>query len=153
MTNPQTEEKIQTTKSQLVFGNLIIAVWIILATASFLLINPLLGWIFLGFSMFSVFVIIRRQLCNSCYYCKSCTKGFAKLSKLFLGGNHIPGLSKGSVLGMAAYIYIILTVIPGIALTNSTFQGFSLVKLLVLVGLLSLSIYTIIIRAKNGINR
>ena len=150
MTTPNIEEKIQATKSLLVSGTFIITAWIILATFSIWLINPLFGWLFLAFSAFSVFIIIRRQLCNSCYYCKSCTKGFAKLSKLFIGSYHIPGISKGSALGMAAYIYVILTIIPSIVLINSTLQGFSLVKLLVLAGLLSLSVYNIIIRAKNG---
>jgi hypothetical protein len=150
MTNPTIEEKIAATKSLLVSGTLIIVVWLALAAASIWLINPLFGWIFLAFSVFSVFIIIRRQLCNSCYYCKSCTKGIAKLSKLFLGSYHIPGIGKGSALGMAVSIYVILTVIPGIALIDSTVQGFSLAKILVLAGLLSLSIYNLIVRAKNG---
>ncbi len=137
------------TKPLLAFGTLIITVWIALGTAAFWLLNPLFGWLFLGFSAFAVLVVIRRMLCNSCYYCKSCTKGFAKLSKLSLGGNRIPGIGKGSTLGMAVSMYIILTVIPSVSLANSMFGGFSLLKLAVLVSLLSLTGYTVIVRATN----
>ena len=112
-------EKIEATKSLLLFGTLTLAVWVALGTLSIWLINPLFGWLFLGFSAFVVLVVIRRLLCNSCYYCKSCTKGFAKLSKLTLGSNRIPGISKGSTLGMAATMYVVLSVIPGALVVNS----------------------------------
>lgn len=143
------EDKIQATKSLLFFGNLILAFWVALGTASFWLLNPLFGWLFLGFSAFIVLVIIRRLLCNSCYYCKSCTKGFAKLSKLFLGGSHIPGISKSSTIGMTATIYLFLTVIPSIGLINALLEEFNLLKLLLLICLLSVTVYNLTARAKK----
>ena len=143
------EEKIAATKSSLLFGILLITVWIAVGTAAFWVINPLFGWLFLGFSVFSILIVMRRQMCGSCYYCVSCTKGFAKLSKLFLGGNSIPGISRGSTLGMAIFIYVLLSIIPGTVIVSSMFQEFTLLKLSLLVCLLSVSTYNLVNRGKN----
>jgi hypothetical protein len=105
----------------------------------FWLYSQLLAWIFLGFSAFSILVVLRRQMCNSCYYCKSCTKGFAKLSQLFIGKSHIPGIGKDSEVGMAVFIYVILSVTPGSLLVSSIFQEINPVKLLLLIYLLTIS--------------
>ena len=143
------EEKIEASKSSLFFGSLMIAVWIAVGTAAFWVINPLFGWVFLGFSLFSILIVMRRQMCGSCYYCVSCTKGFAKLSRLFLGGSSIPGIGKGSTLGMAVFIYLLLSIIPGMMLVSSLFQEFSLLKLSLLICLLSVSTYNAVIRGKK----
>ena len=143
------EEKIEATKSLLIFGNLTIAFWVALGTTFFWLTNPTLGWLFLAFSAFSILIVLRRQMCSSCYYCKSCTKGFAKLSQLFIGKSHIPGISKGSEIGMAVFIYSILSALPGALLVSSILQEFSPVKLLLIIGLLSISIYNVVARVRS----
>lgn len=143
------EEKIATSKSLLFLGSLMIAVWIAIGTASLWVINPAYGWLFLGFSVFSILIVMRRQMCGSCYYCVSCTKGFAKLSKLFLGGNSIPGLGRGTTLGMTAFIYLLLFAIPGTMIISSILQELSLLKFSLLVGLLSILTYNVVTRVKN----
>ena len=143
------EEKIAATKSSLLFGIIMITVWIAIGTAAFWVINPLFGWLFLGFSVFSILIVMRRQMCGSCYYCASCTKGFAKLSRLFLGGNRIPGISKGSTWGMTIFIYVLLSIIPGAMLVTSIFQEFSLAKIALLICLLSISVYNVAVRGKK----
>lgn len=142
-------EKIVATKSLLLSGTLLLAVWVVLGTLSIWLINQLYGWLFLGFSAFAVLVVIRRLLCNSCYYCKSCTKGFAKLSKLTLGSNRIPGISKGSTVGMATTMYVILTVIPSALLVNSMLSAFNPLSVLLLAAILLVTVYTLVARAKG----
>ena len=143
------EEKIKASKSLLIFGTLTIAFWVALGTFSFWLTSQLLGWLFLGFSAFLILIVLRRQMCSSCYYCKTCTKGFAKLSRLFLGKSHIPGIGKGSEIGMAVFIYVILSVIPGTLLVPSIIQEFNPLKLLLLIGLLSISIYNLAARVRS----
>jgi hypothetical protein len=143
------EEKIIASKSLIFFGSLMIAVWIVIGTTAFWVINSMFGLLFLGFSVFSVLMVMRRQMCGSCYYCASCTKGFAKLSKLFLGGSSIPGISKGATWGMTAFIYLLLSTIPGIVLVSSIFQEFSLLKLSLLIGLLLISIYNAVSRGRK----
>ena len=134
-----TEEKIEATRLQIGSGTLLITVWIALGVAACWLINIYLGVFFLLFSVFSVLAIIRRQLCSSCYYCKSCTRGFAKLSLLFLGANRIPGIGKGSLYSMEITVYIILTVIPVAVLANSLLVQFTILKILLLAGLLAVT--------------
>jgi len=143
------EEKIETVKSRFVTGNLFAVFWVILGTLACWIVNPLFGWVFLGFAFFSIYIIIRRMLCNSCYYCKSCTKGFAKLSILFLGPNHIPGITKKSLVGMTVFIFIVLLVTPTSVLASSLLVEYSLVKLIVLTGLVVTSLIALMIRAVN----
>ncbi len=143
------EEKIETARSRFVGGNLLALLWIASGTFACSLVNPIFGWLFLGFSAFSVYIIVRRLLCNSCYYCKSCTKGFAKLSILFLGANNIPGLSKGSIIGMTVYIYIVLMAIPSLVLGGSVLSQFTLLKLVGLVAVLAVSLYALTNKAKD----
>lgn len=146
---PSNEEKIEATKSLLIFGNLTIAFWVALGTISFWLTNTTLAWLFLAFSAFSILIVLRRQMCSSCYYCKSCTKGFAKLSRLFIGKSHIPGIGKGAELGMTVFIYALLSVVPGILLVSSILQEFSPLKLLLIIGLLSISTYNVVARVRS----
>jgi hypothetical protein len=120
-----------------------------LGTISAWLINQWVGLLFLCFSAFSILIIIRRMMCNSCYYCKSCTSGFAKLSKLFLGGSHIPGIGNGTTLGMSIFIYIILTVIPASLLISSLVQEFSITKIVLLIGILAITSVNVLQKTKN----
>lgn len=147
------EEKIEVVKTRFITGNLIALIWILIASIACSLINPWLGWFFLAFSAFSVYIIIRRFMCNSCYYCKSCTKGLAKLSILFLGANKIPGLSKSTIIGMVIFAYVVLSFIPGALLVNSLLTSFETIKLVSLICLLAISavipIGRIIYRNKN----
>ena len=143
------DEKMRASKSLLFFGSLMIAAWIALGSAAVWAVNTVFGWLFLGFSAFTILIVMRRQMCGSCYYCASCTKGVAKLSKLFLGGGNIPGISKGSTLGMTVFLYLLLSIIPGLLLVSSIFQEFSLLKLVLLICLLSLSTYNMVIRGKK----
>ncbi len=144
------EEKVAATKSTLLNGNLLIGIWVALGAVGCYLVNPIVGWVFLGFAAFSIYIIIRRLLCNSCYYCKSCTKGIGKLSIMFLGANRIPGLSKGSILGMTIFAYVVLLVIPSWLLAGSLLQQFSVLQASALAGILIISIYSIVSRIKKG---
>ncbi len=146
---PAEEEKIHATKSLLTFGAITMSIWIALSTAAVFLFNQTAALLFLGFAAFSVFIVIRRQMCGSCYYCASCTKGFAKTSRLFLGGNNIPGISKGATIGMTVFLYVILTVIPGWILASSLLQEFNLSKTLLLAGLLAVTGYNAAAHALN----
>lgn len=143
------EEKIETVKSHFISGNLLSILWILVGTAACWLVNSWLGWLFSAFSAFSVYIIVRRFLCNSCYYCKSCTQGMAKLSILFLGANKIPGLSKSTITGMTTFSLAVLMFIPAIVLGNSLLDSFSLVKLTVLICLFGVSTIVLIGRLVN----
>lgn len=142
-------EKIEATRHLLFFGMLILSVWVALGSFAVWLVNQLIGYLFLGFSTFLLLIVIRRLLCNSCYYCKSCTKGFAKLSKLTLGSNHIPGIGKGSTFSMAITIYVFLTGIPTFLLLNSILSNFSLIETVLLLTIAAITLYTLAVRVRN----
>jgi hypothetical protein len=122
----------------------------LLGTFGIWLINPLFSYAFLIFSAIAIYAIIPRMMCNSCYYCKSCTKGLAKLSILMRGANNLPGLSKNSIVGMTIFTFVVLTVIPGWVLTDSLLQGYDTSKLVVLASLIAVSIYGAVMHLKNG---
>ncbi len=71
------------------------------------------------------------------------------MSILFLGASRIPGLSRGSILGMTAFTYVVMLLIPGYALTNSILEEFTLLKSVMLAGLLGISAFAIANRVKN----
>ncbi len=143
------EEKIRATRPLLTLGATMMSIWIALSSVAVFLTSEIAGWLFLGCAAFSVFVVIRRQMCGSCYYCVSCTKGFAKTSKLFLGGNHIPGISKSSAVAMTVYLYVLLTAVPGAFLTSSLMHGFDFLRALLLVGLLAVAVYNVAAHSLN----
>jgi hypothetical protein len=68
---------------------------------------------------------------------------------LYIGKSHIPGISKGSELGMAIFSYAFLSIIPGIFVVSSILQEFSPLKLLLIIGLLSISMYNIVARVRS----
>jgi hypothetical protein len=137
-----TYEKIQVSKPQLLIGNLLALAWILLGTIGCWLISPLYGVLFLGFSTFAVYGIIRRMTCNSCYYCKSCTKGMAKTSLLFLGVTRIPGLEKSTIIAMNTVIYVALTLIPAGIILGVT--NLNIEYILILSGLAALTAVTLV---------
>ncbi len=145
-----TEQKVEAKKFSLLGGQTLALIWILIGTLGCYLIDPLYGWLFLAFSAFSIYIIARRFMCSSCYYCKSCTKGMAKLSIMLLGGNNIPGLGKSTVIGLDVFLYIALTVIPGAILATSLLQTFSAVNLAVLSSLLAVTVFSLVAKIKKG---
>jgi hypothetical protein len=136
------EPKIEVSKAFIVSGNLAVFLWIILGLVACWLFSPTAGWGFLIFASFSVYLVLRRLMCNTCYYCKSCTKGFGKLALLFFGKGHILGLGKGAELGYLVFIYGLLSVLPSVLLVFSLNQEFTVVKVLLLAMLLLISLYS-----------
>ena len=138
-----TEERVETVKPRFIAGNSFALLWIIVGTVACWLVNPRIDWLFLAFSAFSIYIIIRRLLCNSC------TRGFAKLSILFLGANKIPGQNKNTIIGITVFAYFALLLIPGGLLVNPLETSFSSMKLVVLICLLTVSATALIARMTN----
>jgi len=144
------DQKVEAKKSSILKAQLLALTWILVGTVGIYLINPLYGWLYLAFAAFSVYIIARRFMCTSCYYCKSCTKGVAKLSIMFLGGNNIPGLGKSTVIGLNVFLYVVLTVIPGALLTLALLQTYNAAYVAVLVALLDITAVSVAAKIKRG---
>lgn len=133
--------KKEYSKSLLIFGNVAIALWIVLGAISCWFFNPLVGWLFLVLALVLVFAILRRLGCNSCYYCKTCTMGFGKLSDLFFGSGTMAGVNS-SVRLKLVFVYGLLSLFPLAFLAVSIMREFAASKIVVLLFLLFLLLYS-----------
>lgn len=137
------EEKLEFSRSLLVFGNLMLALWILLGAIASWFYIPLAFWLFLLFAVFMVFAMLRRLGCSSCAYCKSCTSGFGRLAGWFFGKIPTKDLNSKTRLSFIVFIYCLLALVPSVFLTISIIQVFTAIKTAVLIGVLSISLYSI----------
>jgi hypothetical protein len=135
-------------KTELVFGNLAIILWITLSAISSGIFFPLAGLCYFSVLAFLVFYEMGKHGCLTCYYCKTCTIGMGKLPELFFKTEGIANVN-GKALGIFPYVYILLSVIPVILVAFSIMQELLLYKLVLLAALLGFSIYDGIVRRKT----
>ena len=124
-------------------GNLALLAWVFLAFISVLLYTWLYSWLYLILSAFMVYAVLRRIGCGSCYQCKTCTSGFGRLAGVFFGRGFVKKASVGNRIGVIAFIYFLLLPLPAALLSISLVNAFSFVKVLVLVCLLAVSVYSL----------
>ena len=139
--SPISAETKAYSKALLVFGNIAIALWIVLAAVSCGFFNPIAGWLFLVVAFLLIFGVLRRLGCNSCYYCKSCTMGFGKIADLFFGEGYMIGVNSSGKLKVV-FVYGLLGVVPVGFLAVSVMQEFAVSKILVLALLLLFLVYS-----------
>ena len=128
-------------KALLTGGSLAIALWVVMGAVACWFFNQIIGWLFLVSALVLIFVILRRLGCSSCYYCKSCTMGFGKLSDLFFGSGYMAGMNSSLTLKII-FIYILLGVVPIAFLAFSLMQEFAVTKIGVLAVLLLFLFYS-----------
>ena len=138
-----TEEKLEFTRPLLVLGNLGLLAWVFLAFFGILFYNQIYGWLYLLFEAVVIYLILRRLGCSSCYKCKTCTSGFGRLAGAFFGKGYIKKESVGNRLGLVAFVYFLLLPVPATILFFSLLQAFSFLKVLVLVCLLAVAVYSL----------
>jgi hypothetical protein len=128
-------------KALLTGGNLGIVLWIGLSAVACWFFNQIIGWLYLVSALVLIFAILRRLGCSSCYYCKSCTMGFGKLSDLFFGSGSMAGVNSSLTLKII-FVYILLGVVPIAFLAFSLMQEFAVTKIGVLAVLLLFLFYS-----------
>jgi hypothetical protein len=138
-----TEEKLDFNRRLLVWGNLALLAWVFLAFFSVLLYNWLYGWVYLLSLAVTVYVVLRRLGCSSCYKCKACTSGFGRLAGAFFGRKFVKKQSVGNNIVVVALSYILLFLLPTVVLSGSLLGSFSYAKVLVLVCLLAIAVYSL----------
>ncbi len=141
-------------KSQIIFGNLMMAIWIALGTIACWFLFSLVAWIYLAVAIIMVFLVLRKLVCTNCYYYgKWCPIGWGKLSALFFKQGSIDKFSTNIGVKLAPATYGLLTLIPLILVIVSLIQEFSVPKLVVLILLLMVGFYSgTISRKKSCIN-
>jgi hypothetical protein len=139
-------------KTELIFGNLLIILWIGLGALSFALFYPLTAVLFFGLGAFLVFYELGKHGCVTCYYCKTCTIGMGKLPELFFRQAGTANVNQRA-LRLFPFIYLLLSAIPLTLIAISFFQGTAVYKVVLLASVLAFSVYTGTIRRRTLVSR
>jgi len=90
-----------------------------------------------------IFVVLRKLVCTNCYYYgKQCALGWGKLSALFFSQGSIDQFSTCVGIKAAPITYGLLTLIPLVFCIVALVQEVTVLKVVVLVLLLAVSVYS-----------
>jgi hypothetical protein len=135
-------------KSELIFGNLAIILWIGLGAFSCWLFYPLSAIIFFALASFLIFFELGKHGCQTCYYCKTCTVGIGKLPELFFEKTGTANVNK-KAMKLFPFVYLLLSLVPLVLLVVSIIQAMTALKIMAVVLLLAFSLYSGAIRRKS----
>jgi hypothetical protein len=134
-------------KSELIFGNLAIILWIGLGALSCALFYPLSAILFFGVAAFLIFYELGKHGCVTCYYCKTCTIGIGKLPELFFKKAGTANVNRRA-LKLFPFTYLLLSALPIALIVISLFQETAVYKVVLLASVLAFSVYTGTIRRR-----
>ena len=147
MTAEEGRYRKEYSKSELIFGNLAIILWIGLGALSCALFYPLSAILFFGVAAFLIFYELGKHGCVTCYYCKTCTIGIGKLPELFFKKAGTANVNRRA-LKLFPFTYLLLSALPIALIVISLFQETAVYKVVLLVSVLAFSVYTGIIRRR-----
>jgi len=128
---------------RVIIGNLAMLIWFALGTLACWYLYPILGLVYLIVAVVLVYVVLRKLVCVNCYYYdKWCGLGWGKLSALMFKKGNLEEFPTSIGLKLAPATYGLLMIIPLVLLIVSIIQGFSWYKILVLILLLLVSLYS-----------
>jgi hypothetical protein len=135
-------------KTELIFGNLLIILWIGLGALSCALFYPLTAILFFGLAAFLVFYELGKHGCVTCYFCKTCTIGMGKLPDLFFRQAGTANVNQRA-LTLFPLVYLLLSALPIALIVISLLQVITFYEILLFAATLAFSVYTGIIRRKT----
>ena len=135
-------------KSELIFGNTAIVMWILLGSYSCWLFYPLGSLGFIALASFLVFFELGKHGCQTCYYCKTCTIGIGKLPELFFAKAGTANVNK-KAMNLFPFVYLLLSLVPIVLDVVSIIQTMTALKIVVLTLLLSISLFSGTVRRKS----
>ena len=147
MTAEEGRYRKEYSKSELIFGNLAIILWIGLGALSCALFYPLSAILFFGVAAFLIFYELGKHGCVTCYYCKTCTIGIGKLPELFFKKAGTANVNRRA-LKLFPFTYLLLSALPITLIVISLFQETAVYKVVLLASVLAFSVYTGIIRRR-----
>ena len=147
MTAEEGRYRKEYSKSELIFGNLAIILWIGLGALSCALFYPLSAILFFGVAAFLIFYELGKHGCVTCYYCKTCTIGIGKLPELFFKKAGTANVNRRA-LKLFPFTYLLLSALPITLIVISLFQETAVYKVMLLVSVLAFSVYTGTIRRR-----
>jgi hypothetical protein len=138
-------------KSELIFGNLAIILWIGLGAFSCAIFFPSTAFVFFGLAAFLIFYELGKHGCVTCYYCKTCTIGIGKLPELFFRQAGTANVNR-KALRLFPFVYLLLSALPITLIVISFFQVIAVFNVVLLAAVLAFSVYTGIIRRQTLLN-
>ncbi|HEY49957.1 MAG TPA: hypothetical protein G4O13_07925 [Dehalococcoidia bacterium] len=130
-------------KSTVILGNLMMMLWVGLGTAACWLLYPLAAWIYLAIAMIMVYGVLRWLVCTNCYYYgKWCPIGWGKLCALFFRQGSIDKFGTGIGVKLAPMTYGLLSLAPLVLVIIALVRDFTVPKLVILILLLLVSMYS-----------
>jgi hypothetical protein len=130
-------------KTFTILGNLAIVFWIILGSLAFWLYNQAAGWLFLVATLIAIYGILKFLGClRPCYHCKKCTFGLGRIAALFFGKRSLKDPKESYGIASVVFFNALLGPFPAVFLIISTAQAFTVLKIIVLLSLLAVSIYS-----------
>jgi len=136
-------------KTELIFGNLAIILWIGLGALSCAIFYPLTAFGFFGLAAFLIFYELGKHGCVTCYYCKTCTIGIGKLPELFFMQAGTANVNRRA-LRLFPLAYLLLSALPITLTVLSLFQDITGYKLVLLATIFAFSAYTGIVRRQTN---
>jgi hypothetical protein len=138
-------EKVRYTTTQIVFGNLTVIAWGLLGTATVALFNIFAAIGYLAVAAFLVYYKLGKKGCLSCFLCETCTVGMGKLFDVFFTKRGTQNLNR-KALKLFPVVYLWLSVVPIVLISVSLAFDFTVLKVLLLAGLLVFSVFSGVVR-------
>jgi hypothetical protein len=137
------DEKLDFTRKFIIWGNLALLAWVLLAFVGVLFYTPLYSFLYLIVDAIVIYAILRRLGCSSCYKCKACSSGFGRMAGSFFGRGFVKKESVGNRIALIGFTYFLLLPLPAAVLVLSMLRSFSFLKVFVLVCLLAVAAYSL----------
>lgn len=143
MAEPKDGRPIFFPKKLVLFGNLVLFVWIVLDAVAFLLFDLTVGIVFLLVTLILVYGVLHLLGClRPCYNCIKCTHGMGRLAALYFGRRIFKDYKYSYKLPTAIFFSLFIGAFPAAFALFSALQNFTIVKAAVSVILLALTIYS-----------
>jgi hypothetical protein len=126
---------------ELLAGNLLIAVWILIGSISFTIYYPLAAIPYIAIAAFLVFYKIGKKGCVTCYYCKNCTIGMGKLPSLFFKHEKTPNVNVKAQ-KLFPWTFLLISAVPAALVVVSLFQEVTVFRVALLCAVLAFSLYS-----------
>ena len=143
MTEPTTDRPIFFPKKLVLYGNIALAVWIILDTVTFLLYDITIGVVFFIAVLIAVYGVLHIIGClRPCYNCIKCTHGMGRMAALYFGKRILKDYKYSYHLPTAIFFSLLIGAFPAAFELFSVLQNFTIIKAALFLVLLALTIYS-----------
>jgi hypothetical protein len=126
-----------------VFANLMMTALIAAGTIACWLLSPVLGGLYVTFSVLMVYVVLRRLVCTRCYYYgKRCGAGWGLLASAWFRRRSIEEFNENAGTRLAPMVYGLVMLVPLIALAVLLVRDATTLHLILLAVILAIGFYS-----------